>query len=375
MFSDWKNSDWIVLWMAFLFLAIFLILKVIKKEKNNITISVLAASGLAILFIPILVNFNFMNELFGNLNSEEMLISILIYVILFGAFILLDKYVFTQQQLSSITTNDIAFIALMVSLSTVLIKLPQWMGIPVSIPIAGNSKMVIGIGWIPVIIGGFALGPVKGFILGLTRDTVGWMIGGYAWHYLQAIQEPIVGFVAGVAGLLYVAKISKFKLKMIHIGAIASFALFVVVTLLLNNKYVFQSTTSGNIIHRDYESWYVVGTIIVLLVFIAGSLLMYLYQSKRNKEHINIIALISATYIIVIIINSFVLSPLYYLSRYDVQYQYSLIPRILKEGFILPIKIFIANILVIGMLPVIKSNGYLKQTKDQKDLIKKETTK
>ena len=77
------------------------------------------------------------------------------------------------------------------------------------IPSVGMS---ISFAWSPLVIIGWIFGPVTGFFIGFLTDTITFVMKpNGVWFWLHAIQEPLVGFIAGLIGSLYFIRSNSIK--------------------------------------------------------------------------------------------------------------------------------------------------------------------
>lgn len=79
------------------------------------------------------------------------------------------------------------FIAIRLGMSFLNIRLP---GFGLSLSFA----------WLPLMVLGWYFGPVIGLFAGALMDTLAWVLKPSTWFWLYAIQEPIVGLLAGLLG-------------------------------------------------------------------------------------------------------------------------------------------------------------------------------
>lgn len=70
-------------------------------------------------------------------------------------------------------------------------------------------NLSLSLGWVATMVLGWYFGPVVGLLCGAITDTLTFLIHGGVWFWLYAIQEPIVGMIAGLIGSFY--RYRKFK--------------------------------------------------------------------------------------------------------------------------------------------------------------------
>lgn len=64
-------------------------------------------------------------------------------------------------------------------------------------------NLSLSLGWVATMVLGWYFGPVVGLFCGVITDTLTFLIHGGVWFWLYAIQEPIVGMIAGLIGSFY----------------------------------------------------------------------------------------------------------------------------------------------------------------------------
>lgn len=228
-----------------------------------------------------------------------------------------------------------------------------------------NTGIKIGFTWLPTIIAGWIFGPLPGLIIGAVIDTLCFLINGGIWFWLYAIQEPLVGFIAGIFGFIFL--ILKLKTNGIKIGFIFSQCIihsFLIVTFLtLFLTLHFQYNLFQVLYDKDKLGSIHLTTLLILVGILLGifyiviqtiNIIQYKWKSKNYYFFI-----VASLCILLTFIFSFLLGPISTIEFYKyingkqpnsfIKYGhlYYLIPRIVKESFKTPIYIILLSSLIL----------------------------
>ena len=225
----------------------------------------------------------------------------------------------------------------------------------------------ISFAWLPVYVAGFFFGPIIGLLFGIAMDSLTFAINGGIWFWMYAIQEPIIGFISGIIGSLYLYNVIKsIKIQMIIqqivviIFSLCSIIIIIYEFFILDAK--FQTSGMQNI------TTFAIISIIIMLLYLCINEIQFIYFYKKNKtiKQTNFLSMylyVSLLLITVTILFSFILGPITFVeyTKYItgsepnsfIKYgsMYYLIPRVLKESVKTPIYI----ILLFGIILTLKT--------------------
>lgn len=259
------------------------------------------------------------------------------------------------------TIQNITLAGIMLALTIIIVK---FVNFPLKVGIGGKGSMIIGFGFIPIVIFGFLNGPIFGLIFGIITDTTLFILHPGFYSPIMALQKPIVGFLSGLIGIVYL-QISKtqFKIKSYLIFfSIMQILLAIFVGLGYHFIFVTDFYSFGEKSLKLFTNkWSIIYKIVfasfiaLLLVIIETVLIIVLISGLKKKKQINnwghfnydkfdnyiIFILIVILQAMLTIINSWILTPLHYLFFYNVDYVISLLPRLVKELVLMPIRILI----------------------------------
>lgn len=254
-----------------------------------------------------------------------------------------------KQSFSKIfSIRAITLAAVMLSMTVVIVK---FFNISVRVGAGSKGQMIIGFGWLPNIIFSFLYGPIWGLIFGFSSDFILFILKPGFYDIFHAIQKPIVGFLAGCAGILYLIiknlKLSKKQQWIIFIIVeILLYSLMILIYLLLfffEFKYFINYTKK--LIGQKWSLIYqiIFATIIGLLFIILQIIICYNFLKSKNlkNQDLNLLFIIIFLQLTITIINSWILSPISNWFWYHIPYIFSLLPRLIKETVLMPIKIFL----------------------------------
>lgn len=245
-------------------------------------------------------------------------------------------------------------------------------------------SMSISISWTPLMIIGWFFGPLIGFTTGLVTDTIAYLIKPSGqWFWLYAIQEPLVGLLSGVVGLLsnlsykinqrnqlkptnYDNKLMFKNIEFIIMQLVLiAFVFLFLFTMIywVDDDAIFQgSKVYNNIFYSSYK-YVLIAMVIFFFIVIECFFIFFILKNKKNM-------LINFCYVSILVISctfifSFILGPISSVEYFKyinngrepnsfIKYGsiYYLIPRIIKEAIKAPLQIVILCL----CLPIINFN-------------------
>lgn len=221
--------------------------------------------------------------------------------------------------------------------------------------------------WLSIYICGFFYGPIIGLAFGAIMDTISFFLFGGIWFWLYAIQEPIIGLVAGIFGSCYFLQVFKsIKIQIIIQKILIYIFIFTTIGVVIFQFYSienpqFQTSGLSNI------NIFIILILVIMSLFLFANEIQNWYYYKRSKElgfknEYSLYLYASLLIVFCTILFSFLLGPIFYVkyleyingvtpSKY-LQYgtMYYLVPRVLKEAIKTPLYI----IIFIGAVSAIK---------------------
>ncbi len=257
-----------------------------------------------------------------------------------------------------------AMIALGLVLSLIHINIP---GIGISIGFSNLASLLIG--WF--------FGPIYGLVMGAVIDTCAYLMQGGVWFWLYAIQEPLIGMLAGLISSLYRLSQRKQNLKLDFICFEVVLNLFVILTYVLMLYYAQDGSLSyDQMVRLDKISalfastykWILLGCLIVFYLTVQSVTIYRFCQDYKHRQlgKLSIFMYAAITCVIVTCIFSFILGPIsaveYFvylngrkptsLLKYGLSYY--LLPRVIKESIKTPIYIVLYLSLILLTSPIMQ---------------------
>ncbi|MCF0217551.1 MAG: ECF transporter S component [Malacoplasma sp.] len=239
-------------------------------------------------------------------------------------------------------------------------------------------SLSISVSWTPLIIIGWIYGPIFGLVAGVVTDTLGVLMSGSVWFWMYAIQEPIVGFLAGLFGYFCSIRMQSKKSNKAFDWLFFELIICIFSAVCV---YVLIEETSKNVSFEGkskledfffkYSIWIILSCILFFFTFV--QILMFVFWKKFRNNFVTCAWIVTLVCILSITI-SFLLGPIsaneYYKylynqdSPYFVKYGiiFYLIPRAFKESIKAPLQ---ATILLI-VIPI--ANHYINEIKMHKVL-------
>ncbi len=232
-----------------------------------------------------------------------------------------------------------------------------------SVKVPGVS-ITLSFSWMPLMVLGWYFGPVLGIFGGMLMDTFTWLLRGGTWFWMYAIQEPVLGCIAGLlSSILALRKTGKNIVSDIIFNQIFILVFgFLTISLILmfadDSTQLFKSIIRNDKeINDDFSSifrYVTIGFLCFFILFSEITIIVYLTRFK-NKPKDFILTILYVTILVMTstMLFSFALGPhtqlkfLQYVGKkpsslylkYGVNYY--LLPRIIKESVKTPIYIII----------------------------------
>ncbi|MCV3743332.1 ECF transporter S component [Ureaplasma sp. ES3154-GEN] len=228
----------------------------------------------------------------------------------------------------------------------------------------------ISFAWLPLMVLGWYFGPVIGFFSGFLTDTVGFLIRPAVWFWMYAIQEPIVGLVAGLLGSIATLRknttrpIVDLLVSQILYMLFIVFTFVIIIELISPNASVFkyhnnrksQFSLEDNFVNTF--KYLALGFLIFFFLITEFFVLIYYFKNRKNpKKHLVYLIYGSMLVLFSTLVFSFALGPitsvkyLEYIGRKATLYlkygaNYYLLPRIIKESVKTPVYIILFTSIV-----------------------------
>ncbi|MCV3728307.1 ECF transporter S component [Ureaplasma miroungigenitalium] len=228
----------------------------------------------------------------------------------------------------------------------------------------------ISFAWLPLMVMGWYFGPVIGFLSGILTDTVSWLLHPGVWFWLYAIQEPILGLIAGLLGSF--AQLRKHTNRPIIDLIISQFFyfIFIVFTFFLVIQLVNLDTPVFRLLNKKKSQFNIEDEFINTFKYLALAFLSaffictetfiivyYFKNRQKDKKHLIYFLYASMIALTSTLLFSFALGPissvmyLEYIGKKATLYlkygaNYYLLPRIIKESIKTPIYIILLSTVI-----------------------------
>ncbi|MGL4948679.1 MAG: hypothetical protein ACRC42_04885 [Mycoplasma sp.] len=236
-----------------------------------------------------------------------------------------------------------------------------------SVPVVGFG-FKISFAWMPLYICGFFYGPVFGMFFGAAMDTLSFLVFGGDWFWMYAIQEPIVGLVAGIVGSMYFLEIFKSIKFQFIIQKILTYAfIFFTIGIVVYQFYIIDDAKFSSSDIKNINYFPIIVFIVMGLFSVINEVQNYLFYKKnkktKNKNNYSLYLYISFLVIFISVLFSLLLGPITHVKYIEhingvppsnfLKYgnMYYLVPRVLKESIKTPIYI----IIMLGVIFAIKN--------------------
>lgn len=242
----------------------------------------------------------------------------------------------------------------------------------ISVPVPGVN-LTISFSWIPIMVMGWIFGPVHGLVFGFICDSICFLIcPTYLWFWMFAIQEPIIGFMSGIAKAIYEIRSNGDK-KNIYDFLVAQIILF---TFTLSSLSGILLWANNNVL--DYfNSYKYICISLSFVYFVVIECFMWIYLRNLKKQRSRYLLFLYAITLISVImaVFSFLLGPIssveylkYANGEYPENYiKYGLliyfIPRVIVQNIKVPIESLLFCSVVLIINPIL--NNYIMQLENR----------
>ncbi|WP_412032220.1 ECF transporter S component [Malacoplasma muris] len=240
----------------------------------------------------------------------------------------------------------------------------------IHIPIVSVS---FSLAWTPLMIIGWIFGPMIGFFSGVITDTVSYLIKPTSlWFWMYAIQEPLVGFISGIIGSLYVLRTKTliddfvenknnnknvkwdFVINQIIIIGF-TFVTTLIVLVWADGIQSFEGKSKFDDIFFKYSRYIII--VVNIIFFVVVETITLVFYKRKKKNFLLFIWIVNLTMITTTVF-SFLLGPISAAEYFKyangrespnvVKYGliFYLIPRVIKESVKLPLQDFALLLLI-----------------------------
>ncbi len=247
-------------------------------------------------------------------------------------------------------------ISLRIALSYATISIPQFgMGLSLS------HTPLIAIGWL--------FGPIIGFFTGALTDTICYFIKQTSeWFWLYAIQEPMLGFISGIIGSVYLLRANKKDYQIDFIFFQFIFISFWIFCLVFIFYYASPNNTwgKGGIKMDKYYTIYryIISTVLTVFGIVVEASVVTLYKKRKSQSN-NLVIYGTLICFLNSVIFSFILGPISFVELWKFRnngtlpsgflkngYMYYLIARVIKESFRMPLQTIILTATLFIIIPL-----------------------
>ena len=221
------------------------------------------------------------------------------------------------------TTKKITTMALFAAISIIATRFLSFM-----IPLGGFPSLSIGIGGIPIMLSGILFGPVSGAIVGGVSDIIGFLINdrGGIYHVGFTINSILTGLIPGL--VVWMLKRYPVQQKVI---AILNYALLFLATAV----GMYYLATNQHLGQKVWVSYLLMGILVVIWIILI--VMMRRFQKKEVlKKQLNILILCVLLVELLVYVG---LTPIWIAQLYGIPSIISIISRVLRMVFLIPIKV------------------------------------
>jgi ECF transporter S component (folate family) len=271
---------------------------------------------------------NILDLLFGNIVQASAVLSIVLLGVIAYK---ISKPIWT--------TKVMASVSLLVVLSVTL----QRFGI--MIPLFGFPSFRIDFLHIPLMLVGALFGPFFAVLAGIVADVVGLIITPTEYPFFGfMLNKVLMGFIPAIMILLLRKLSLKSGVRLAHV-TLLSITLMSVIYLWLTTSI----TVSGEVFILNYETKLIVmATLLTLMICLHGLLL------NRSVSKVRVFALLST--IVVEMVVSLFLTPLWLVTMYNIPIFLSFIVRVVKAAFMIPVSALLLEGLINATSKVIRQD-------------------
>lgn len=211
----------------------------------------------------------------------------------------------------------------------------------IMIPLFGTESLKIGFEYIPLMLAGYFLSPSYAFLVGLSSDVIGLI--------LVPTGFPFLGFTLGTILVSVIPSLVKEKVKSLSMKQIGILTTGLIVILGIGASFYISTLTevtiSKTVYRLTFENKITLVSICLILTFVFIGFI-YLLKRRINEEQSHIFSIWVMSVVMVELICTLCLTPLWLDMMYGIPFVVSLCIRIIKECAVLPIEIFIGYTLI-----------------------------
>ncbi len=211
----------------------------------------------------------------------------------------------------------------------------------IMIPLFGTESLKIGFEYIPLMLAGYFLSPSYTFLIGLSSDVIGLI--------LVPTGFPFLGFTLGTILVSVIPSLVKERVKLLSMKQIERLTIGIILILGIGATFYISTLEYVSINKTIYTmTWeYKISLISICLILVFVFIgFIYLLKRRINEEQSHIFSTWVMSVVMVELICTLCLTPLWLDMMYGVPYVVSLCIRIIKECVVLPIEIFIGYTLI-----------------------------
>ena len=247
-------------------------------------------------------------------------------------FFYLIKYRTKNRKILTIQT--VALFSVFLSLSIIL----SFISFPGPGIIPGVS---LGFDEVPIMVMGFLLGPLEGFVFGVIVDLITTLTSGYGWLFVYALVKPTTGLIAGIIGN---QKENFQQKKGIMISTILTqifiVSLFIVSMVLLNVLSISGANYDGWGTSPDYFTSSEIETlnISISVIFSVTMIVYWIVWFKIDKENLAYLNMSVSIVVVQCIFTSFIFNSAAADLYYGVPYYLSVVARCYTNPMLIPLE-------------------------------------
>ncbi|MFV0254519.1 MAG: folate family ECF transporter S component [Erysipelotrichaceae bacterium] len=214
-----------------------------------------------------------------------------------------------------------------------------------TIPLFGFPSLRIGIGQLPLILGGIALGPFNAFILGLVADLIGLIINPTGF--------PFLGFTLGniLCAVIPALIANKYKgdYRKLMIGLLAVFSFMFLSIIIVTSEIIVQNNGESVVVTLGFLTKLLLTGGLALII--ASLIFNYRLLKKRAEGNDFYIVLISV--VLVELIVNVIMTPIWLEIMFDIPFWTSSLIRVIKMA----VMIFVETYLIYALLRFLRKSG------------------
>ena len=260
---------------------------------------------------------------------------VMVQIILAMIIIALAFYLFKFYPFEKGNVKKLVIAAIFVILTSICKRLA------IMIPLFGLESLKIGFEYIPLMLAGYMLSPSYAFLIGLCSDLIGLI--------LVPTGFPFLGFTLGTILVSVIPSLVKEHTNSLEAHQIETLAkCFIVIIGIGASLYIYQleSITISQteyLLSFQHKLFFILICIALVLIFLS---LIYFLKKKINDQEAKSFSIWMLCVILVELVVTLCLTPLWLEIMYGIPYIVSLCIRVIKECFVIPIEIFIGYTLI-----------------------------